>query len=75
MAADAAGETRLFDKVRRRMRLKRHSLRTEVVYSGWMRRAIIANERRHHLEMASVEVEVFLSAPAVEGNVAASTQI
>ncbi len=56
------------------MRLKHYSLRTERVYLGWMRRFIIANGRRHPREMGGVEVEAFLSALAVEGNVAASTQ-
>ncbi|OOG61648.1 integrase [Rhodanobacter sp. B04] len=65
---------RLFDEVRRHMRLKHYSLRTEKVYLAWMRRFILANNKRHPREMGAVEVECFLSSLAVEGDVAASTQ-
>ncbi|OOG45951.1 integrase [Rhodanobacter sp. C01] len=65
---------RLFDEVRRHMRLKHYSLRTEKVYLAWMRRFILANNKRHPREMGAVEVERFLSSLAVEGDVAASTQ-
>lgn len=41
---------------------------------GWVRRFILANERRHPREMGAVEVEAFLSGLAVHGNVAAATQ-
>jgi integron integrase len=56
------------------MRVKHYSLRTEASYSGWIRRFILANGKRHPLEMGAVEVEAFLSVLAVKGNVAASTQ-
>jgi integron integrase len=65
---------RLFDEVRRQLRLKHYSLRTEQAYLGWIRRFIIANGRRHPREMGGAEVEAFLSRLAVEGNVAAGTQ-
>lgn len=65
---------RLLDEVRRRLRLKHYSLRTEEVYVGWIRRFILANGKRHPREMGAAEVERFLTSLAVEGRVAASTQ-
>lgn len=62
------------DEVRRKIRLKHYSRRTEDAYVGWVRRFILANERRHPREMGAVEVEAFLSGLAVHGNVAAGTQ-
>jgi integron integrase len=65
---------RLFDEVRRHLRLKHYSLRTEQAYLGWIRRFILANGRRHPREMGGAEVEAFLSTLAVHGQVAAGTQ-
>lgn len=65
---------RLFEEVRRVLRLKHYSLRTEEVYLGWIRRFVLANGRRHPRELGAAEVEQFLSALAVQGKVAASTQ-
>ncbi|QNP40215.1 integron integrase [Lysobacter solisilvae (ex Woo and Kim 2020)] len=65
---------RLFDEVRRVLRTKHYSIRTEVVYLGWIRRFILANDRRHPRVMGVVEVERFLSSLAVDGQVSASTQ-
>jgi len=62
------------DEVRRRIRLKHYSLRTEQAYTGWIRRFIFANGKRHPRDLGAAEVEQFLSRLAVEGNVAASTQ-
>ena len=72
--AEVVRAPRLFDEVRRHMRLKHYSLRTEKAYLAWMRRFILANGKRHPREMGAVEVEGFLSTLAVEGEVAASTQ-
>jgi integron integrase len=66
--------TRLFDEVRRKLRLKHYSLSTERVYVQWMRRFIVANDRRHPREMGGEEVERFLSRLATVGDVSASTQ-
>jgi integron integrase len=65
---------RLFDEIRRQLRLKHYSLRTEQAYVAWIRRFIVANGRRHPREMGGAEVEAFLSRLAVDGNVAAGTQ-
>ncbi|GAA0718391.1 integron integrase [Dokdonella soli] len=65
---------RLLDEVRRHLRLKHYSLRTEQAYVGWIRRFILTNGRRHPREMGGAEVEAFLSNLAVQGDVAAGTQ-
>jgi integron integrase len=71
----AAGpQPRLIDEVRRRLRLKHYSIRTETAYLGWIRRFIRANGLRHPREMGVAEVEVFLSTLATRDKVAASTQ-
>ena len=48
--------------------------RTEQAYSGWIRRFILANAKRHPLDMGAREVEAFLTGLAVRDHVAASTQ-
>ena len=65
---------RLLDEVRRVLRLKHYSARTEAVYVGWIRRFILANGKRHPRDMGAVEVEDFLSKLAVQRKVAAATQ-
>jgi len=64
----------LLDQVRARLRLKHYSLRTEQAYVGWIRRFILANDKRHPRDMGIAEVEGFLSALATERQVAAGTQ-
>lgn len=73
---DTSGRSkpRLMDVVRRKIRAKHYSIRTEQAYTSWIRRYILANGCRHPREMGGVEVEDFLSRLAVEGQVAASTQ-
>jgi len=72
--APAAPAPRLMDEVRRRLRLKHYSLRTEKVYVAWIRRFILSSGKRHPRTMGAMEVELFLSDLAVRGRVAASTQ-
>ena len=64
----------LLDRVRDRIRLKHYSLRTEQAYCDWIKRFINFHGKRHPSEMAAAEVEAFLTALAVRGRVAASTQ-
>ena len=73
-ASNAQQAPRLFEEVRVRLRLKHYSLRTEQAYLAWIRRFIRANGRRHPREIGGAEVEAFLSALAIKGNVAAGTQ-
>jgi len=65
---------RLLDLVRSRMRRVNYALRTERAYSDWIRRFILANDKRHPAEMGADEVEAFLTELAVDGKVAAATQ-
>src|SRR6476660_5103066 len=65
---------RLMEDVRRKLRVKHYSLRTEQAYTGWIRRFILASGKRHPRELGGVEVEAFLSRLATEGEVAAGTQ-
>ncbi len=60
--------------VRRVLRARHYSERTETAYLGWIKRFILAYRLRHPLEMGQREVEGFLTRLAVEGRVAASTQ-
>jgi len=60
--------------VRRTLRERRYSARTEQAYVHWIRRFILANGRRHPSELGEADVARFLSSLAVEGQVAASTQ-
>jgi site-specific recombinase XerD len=78
-AGESAGVTgtktpRLLDQVRARLRVKHYSLRTEQAYVGWIRRFILANDKRHPRDMGVSEVEGFLSTLATQGQVAAGTQ-
>lgn len=64
----------LLEEVVRRLRVGHYSIRTERAYVGWIRRFIMANGKRHPRELGAAQVEAFLTALAVEGKVAASTQ-
>jgi len=73
-APPAMAPMRLMDEVRRKLRVKHYSLRTQQAYTGWIRRFILANDKRHPREMGGCEVEAFLSRLASDGDVAAGTQ-
>jgi integron integrase len=64
----------LLQRVRERIRVRHYSIRTEQAYCDWIRRFVIFHGKRHPSEMGAAEVEAFLTALAVEGRVAASTQ-
>src|SRR5262245_8168798 len=65
---------RLLDRVREALRTRHYSRRTEQAYVAWIRRFIFFHGKRHPAELGAPEVTRFLSALAVEGRVAASTQ-
>lgn len=65
---------RLLDQVRGRIRRLGLAKRTEEAYVGWIRRFILANDKRHPRDLGAREVERFLTGLAVHGKVAASTQ-
>ena len=65
---------RLLDRVRGAIRARHMSRSTEESYVGWIRRYIFFHAKRHPAEMGAPEVTRFLTALAVQGKVAASTQ-
>jgi len=71
---DPERRLRLMEIVRRRLRERRYSPRTEEAYVYWIRRYIVHHGRRHPRELAEPEVAAFLSTLAVNERVAASTQ-
>ena len=64
----------LLDRVRERIRLKHYSLRTEQAYCDWIKRFVVFHGKRHPSGLGAPDVEAFLTALAVQGRVAASTQ-
>ncbi|MGI8788914.1 MAG: integron integrase [Pyrinomonadaceae bacterium] len=62
------------ESVRRLIRLKHLSYRTEDAYLGWIRRYILFHDKKHPKDLGASEVQAFLTHLAVEGKVAASTQ-
>jgi integron integrase len=73
-APDPSKQYRLMEIVRRRLRERRYSRRTQDAYVQWIRRYILFNDRRHPRDLAEADVERFLSNLASEQQVAASTQ-
>jgi len=65
---------KLLDKMRRIIRIRHYSYRTEKSYIGWARRYILFHGKRHPSELGKSEIEAFLSHLAVDRNVAPSTQ-
>ena len=64
----------LLDDIRAVMRTRHLSRRTEKTYIGWIRRFIVANDKRHPRDLGVQQVRAFLSDLAVRGRVASSTQ-
>jgi integrase len=65
---------RLLDRVCDHLRKLHYSHRTEQQYLLWIRRFILFHGKRHPADMASREVEDFLTHLAVDRKVSASTQ-
>jgi len=74
--SDAAGllKPKFLDEVRRALRLRHYSIRTEQTYLDWIRQFILFHGKRHPHEMGEVEVSAFLTHLAADRHVAASTQ-
>jgi integron integrase len=70
----AAPKVKLLDQVRREIRLRHYSLRTEEAYVNWIRRFIFFHRKRHPRDMGATEVRAFLEHLANEGQVASATQ-
>lgn len=71
---EPARRLRFMEVVRRRLRERRYSRRTEQAYVHWIRRYIVFHGRRHPSELGPHAVGRFLSDLAVEQRVSASTQ-
>lgn len=71
--ADSSALT-LLGEVRRHIRLRHFSPRTEEAYAYWIRWFVRYHGRRHPREMGAPEVESFLSYLATDRQVSASTQ-
>jgi integron integrase len=69
-----AGGPRLIALLRRAIRVRHYSRRTEDSYVSWVRRFVRFCGMRHPLELTERDVERFLTSLAVEGGVSASTQ-
>jgi integrase len=65
---------RLLDRVRRLLRLRHYSPRTEDCYVDWVTRFVRFHCLRHPNTMGAAEIEMFLSDLAVRGHVSSSTQ-
>jgi len=64
----------LIGQLRRALRLRRYSLRTEEAYVGWVRRFVRFSGLRHPRGLLPSDVRRFLSHLAEEEKVSASTQ-
>jgi integron integrase len=73
-SADPTKRFRLMETVRRVLRERRYSARTEDAYVQWIRRFIMFHGRRHPKDLGPEHVRDFLSSLATQSGVAASTQ-
>jgi hypothetical protein len=64
----------LLDELRRAIRVRHYSIRTEHSYVDWVYRYIVFHGKRHPREMGAPEINAFLSYLATDLNVAANTQ-
>jgi len=69
-----AQKPKLLDQVRRAIRTRHYSPKTEEAYLGWIKRFIFFHNKRHPAEMAEAEIALFLSRIATESSVSSSTQ-
>ena len=65
---------KLLDQLRRAIRLRHYSPRTESCYAEWVVRFIRFHRMRHPRSMGGAEIEMFLTDLAVKRHVSASTQ-
>jgi len=65
---------RLLDEVRKAIRLRHYSYRTEKAYVDWIWRFVVFHGKRNPKQMGGEEVEKFLSHLAQDRNVSAATQ-
>ena len=72
--APPAGAPKLLVQLRRALRLRHYSRRTEQAYIQWVRRYIVFHRMRHPAELGDAEVSDFLTDLAVRKRVSAATQ-
>ena len=65
---------KFLEEVRRALRLRHYSIRTEQTYLDWIRQFIVFHGKRHPKDLGEVEVSAFLTYLATDRQVAASTQ-
>ena len=65
---------KLLVRLRRALRGRQYSPRTEQAYVSWVRRFVVFHGLRHPEEMGDTEVGVYLSSLAMHGRVSAATQ-
>ena len=73
MAGKGKGSPFLY-KIRKAIRVRHYSIRTEHAYVGWARRFILFHGKQHPERVGESDVAAFLTDLAVRQNVAASTQ-
>jgi integrase len=65
---------RLLERMRRALRVRHYSARTEGTYLDWVRRFVVFHGRRHPAYLAEREVAAFLTHLATERKVSSATQ-
>lgn len=70
----AKGKPKLLEQIRRQLRSRYYSRKTEEAYIKWIKDYIIFNGKKHPLELDKKGVEKYLTYLAVEKRVAVSTQ-
>ena len=71
---DGVHKPKFIEEVRRALRLRHYSIRTERTYVDWIRQFILFHGKRHPKDLGEAEVSAFLTHLAADRQVAASTQ-
>ena len=74
MPSSESGPPRLMEQVRRAIRVRHYSRRTEEAYVAWIRRVIVFHEKWYPSALEATHVSAFLSSWASTHHVSASTQ-
>jgi hypothetical protein len=69
-----APRPKLLDQVRKAIRMRHYSPKTEESYVHWIKRFVFFHNKRHPAEMGEKEIAQFLSSLASELHLSASTQ-
>jgi Phage integrase, N-terminal SAM-like domain len=74
LSTPSGAPPKLIPTVRRALRVRHYSHRTEEAYVGWVRRFVRFHDLRHPAELGEREIAEFLTHLATGAGVAASTQ-